>query len=216
MLGRTKRGTLRLFDEQRGLRFELDLPDSPLGENVREAVGRGDLDGASFRFVVGDEDWDGDVRTVDTVKELHDVTIATFAAYPAASVELRTRPPKEGTPWKRQRSSSTSPRKTRAPRSAPRRGGLRVADINQGRAENRTLHGAFRNAGWKPGRRTEIAWNEFESVGRVSGRSRSRAVSTTVDKLAPRRRRLRRRPAVRLAGVPAGRRRRGRHLASTC
>ena len=30
VLGRTKSGTLRLFDEQRGLRFELDLPDSPL------------------------------------------------------------------------------------------------------------------------------------------------------------------------------------------
>ena len=33
VLGRTKSGTSRLFDEQRGLRFELDLPDSPLGEN---------------------------------------------------------------------------------------------------------------------------------------------------------------------------------------
>ena len=52
VLGRTKSG-LRLFDEQRGLRFELDLPDSPLGQNVREAVRRGDVDGASFRFEVG-------------------------------------------------------------------------------------------------------------------------------------------------------------------
>src|SRR3954454_9079048 len=33
-LGRTRSGTLRLADEQRGLRFECDLPDSPLGENV--------------------------------------------------------------------------------------------------------------------------------------------------------------------------------------
>src|SRR6266545_6073742 len=45
VLGRTKSGTLRLADEQRGLRFELDLPDSPLGQNVREAVRRGDVDG---------------------------------------------------------------------------------------------------------------------------------------------------------------------------
>ena len=55
MLGRTKSGTLRLFDEPQGLRFELDLPDSPLGENVQRAVKRGDIDGASFRFEVGDE-----------------------------------------------------------------------------------------------------------------------------------------------------------------
>lgn len=96
VLGRTKAGTLRLFDDPRGLRFELDLPDSPLGHNMREAVSRGDLDGASFRFEVGDEAWNGDVRTVRSVKALHDVTLATYPAYPAASVELRTKPqPKE-------------------------------------------------------------------------------------------------------------------------
>lgn len=92
VLGRTRAGTLRLFDEQRGLRFEVDLPNSPLGENVREAVARGDVDGASFRFIVGEEDWNGELRTVRTVRELHDVTVATYGAYPAASVELRTRP----------------------------------------------------------------------------------------------------------------------------
>src|SRR5215207_2951826 len=57
VLGRTKSGTLRLFDEARGLRFEIDVPDSPLGENVRAAVKRGDIDGASFRFQVGEESW---------------------------------------------------------------------------------------------------------------------------------------------------------------
>ena len=57
VLGRTRSGTLRLADEERGLRFECDLPDSPLGENVREAVRRGDVDGASFRFQVGEERW---------------------------------------------------------------------------------------------------------------------------------------------------------------
>ncbi len=92
VLGRTRSGTLRLTDEQRGLRFECDLPDSPLGQNVREAVKRGDVDGASFRFAVGQDAWDGDVRTVTAIKELHDVTVATYGAYPAASVELRTRP----------------------------------------------------------------------------------------------------------------------------
>jgi len=94
VLGRTKSGTLRLADESRGLRFECDLPDSPLGENVREAVKRGDIDGASFRFVVGDEEWDGDVRTVKSVSALQDVTVATYGAYPDASVELRVRPEK--------------------------------------------------------------------------------------------------------------------------
>jgi HK97 family phage major capsid protein len=92
LLGRTKSGTLRLAEDPRGLRFELDLPDSPIGENVRAAVARQDLSGASFRFLVGSESWDGDVRTVETVAELHDVTLATHPAYPETSVALRTRP----------------------------------------------------------------------------------------------------------------------------
>lgn len=96
ILGRTKSGTLRLEDDQRGLRFELDLPESPIGQNVREAVKRGDLDGASFRFKVGGESWSEGVRTVETVKELQDVSLATTPAYPAASVELRNRQEPEG------------------------------------------------------------------------------------------------------------------------
>jgi HK97 family phage prohead protease len=91
VLGRTKSGTPWLFDEPRGLRFEVDLPDSPLGKNVREAVRRKDIDEASFRFRVNQESWQGDLRTIESVKELKDVTVGTFGAYPAASVELRTR-----------------------------------------------------------------------------------------------------------------------------
>lgn len=95
VLGRSASGTLRLRDEERGLRFECDLPDSPLGENVREAVRRGDIDGASFRFKVAEDEWDdaGERRTILRVGTLSDVTVATFAAYPQASVELRTRQP---------------------------------------------------------------------------------------------------------------------------
>lgn len=93
VLGRSSAGTLRLRDEERGLRFECDLPDSPLGENVREAVRRGDIDGASFRFRVAEDEWEGETRTILRIAELQDVTVATYGAYPDASVELRTRPP---------------------------------------------------------------------------------------------------------------------------
>lgn len=88
VLGRTKSGTLRLSSDSRGLRFECDLPESR--SDLKEAVERGDIDGASFRFKVGEEDWEGEVRTVKTIKELHDVTLATYPAYPQASVEMRT------------------------------------------------------------------------------------------------------------------------------
>lgn len=95
VLGRTRAGTLRLSDEERGLRFELDLPNSPTGEDVREAISRGDLDGASFRFKCGEDRWEDRTRTITRVAELHDICVATVPAYPAASVELRTRPPRQ-------------------------------------------------------------------------------------------------------------------------
>jgi uncharacterized protein len=89
VLGRVKSGTLRLSDDERGLRFECDLPESR--SDLKEAVSRGDIDGASFRFLVGEEEWDGELRTVKSVKQLDDVTIATYPAYPSTSVELRAR-----------------------------------------------------------------------------------------------------------------------------
>jgi HK97 family phage prohead protease len=155
VLGRTKSGTLRLFDEERGLRFELDLPDSPLGENVREAVRRGDLDGASFRFEVGEEDWQNEVRTIKTVKALRDVTLATYPAYPAASIELRTKPEaKEET-----METKTESHEEEEVRSA---GSLRVED--RASDERRTLLNEFRQAGWAPGAKAEIPFPAFENA----------------------------------------------------
>ena len=47
LLGRTSSGTLRLAVDDDGLAFEVDLPDTVNGRDVRELVGRGDLAGAS-------------------------------------------------------------------------------------------------------------------------------------------------------------------------
>jgi HK97 family phage prohead protease len=159
VLGRTKSGTLRLFDEPKGLRFELDLPDSPLGQNMRTAISRGDLDGASFRFEVGQEAWDGDVRTVKTVKALHDASLATYPAYPAASVELRTKPkPAKETTMDEETSSSDSgaveaaieDEKPEAEQRSTSTGTLRVTERDQGGTEVRTLFDRFKAAGWAP------------------------------------------------------------------
>jgi HK97 family phage prohead protease len=165
VLGRTKAGTLRLFDEPRGLRFELDLPTSPLGENVREAVRRRDLDGASFRFVVGDEEWQDEIRTVTNVRELLDLTIATYPAYPAASVELRTRTQtrEEEATMDVEQETVEAVEETEE-RSEPPRGRLRVTDLNEGRGEHRTLLRSFQDAGWQPGGRAEIPWPVFEQA----------------------------------------------------
>jgi HK97 family phage prohead protease len=187
VLGRTKSGTLRLFDEPKGLRFELDLPDSPLGQNMRSAISRGDLDGASFRFEVGQEAWDGDVRTVKTVKRLHDVTLATYPAYPAASVELRTKP-KETTMDEATTSSESGvvdaaieDENPEAEQRTTSTGTLRVTERDQGGAEVRTLFDRFKAAGWAPKVGTAtIPWGQYETAAE----NRALAWSGSVDNVS--------------------------------
>jgi HK97 family phage major capsid protein len=97
ILARTTSGTLRLRDEERGLAFEADLGDGPTAQDVRDMVQRGDLSGASFRFVVAPdgERWEGERRTLTRIAELIDLSLATTPAYDGPKVELRTKPPNQ-------------------------------------------------------------------------------------------------------------------------
>ena len=137
------------------------MPDSPLGENVREAVRRKDIDGASFRFQVGEESWDGDLRTVQSVKQLKDVTVATFGAYPAASVELRTRPTVTGQEKAVEQERNVEVQEKEEPRVLPA-GSLRVEDRAEA-APFQTLAEAFESRGF-PDSPATVTWDEFRSL----------------------------------------------------
>ena len=82
LLGRTGSGTLRLQSDAKGLRFELDVPETPLGDEILALQGRSDLGGISFGFVATGESWQGTKRTV-TEAELFEISIIrAFSAYP--------------------------------------------------------------------------------------------------------------------------------------
>ena len=93
VLGRTKSGTLRLKEDNIGLRFELDMPDTNLGRDVATSVQRGDLDSMSFGFVAQDDDWDKNgtevIRSLKDV-DLFDISAVCFPAYPGTSVQMRS------------------------------------------------------------------------------------------------------------------------------
>jgi len=93
VLARTKSGTLRLAEDTRGLKFELDIPDTSAGRDILALAQRGDLGGCSFGFTVpeGGDHWSGDRRELRNVV-LHEISIVSaHPAYPQTSVQARSR-----------------------------------------------------------------------------------------------------------------------------
>lgn len=92
LLGRAGSGSLRLSEDDVGLAFELDLPDTQLGRDVATLVKRGDLAGCSFGFIATGESWEGETRTVTDV-DLHEITITATPVYDTTSVQVRRQEP---------------------------------------------------------------------------------------------------------------------------
>ena len=98
LLGRTESGTLRLKVDKKGLRYEVDLPDTAQAKDVRTLIQRGDVSGSSFGFVVDEDDWDErevkkgklPLRTIKKAS-LYDVSPVTYPAYPQTSVSARSK-----------------------------------------------------------------------------------------------------------------------------
>lgn len=94
VLGRTKNGTLRLYEDNIGLRFELDLPNTTLGNDTYESIKRGDVDGVSFGFRMKKEEWDETdpdnvLRTISQA-DLFEISAVAFPAYPDSEVQARS------------------------------------------------------------------------------------------------------------------------------
>lgn len=94
LLGRRNAGTLRLEEDEVGLRYEVDLPDTTTGRDVAALLRRGDLYGSSFGFRTIKDDWnlteDGfPVRHLVDVALL-DVGPVTNPAYTDATAAVRS------------------------------------------------------------------------------------------------------------------------------
>ncbi|MFD2911331.1 HK97 family phage prohead protease [Jeotgalibacillus terrae] len=93
VLGRTKSGTLRLEEDERGLRFEIELPNTSLGRDLAESMQRGDINQCSFGFYIeeGKEMWDYTadpaLRTILEV-ELYEISIVSIPAYEETEASL--------------------------------------------------------------------------------------------------------------------------------
>jgi uncharacterized protein len=90
-LARTTNGTLRLSVDETGLRYEAQLADTTEGRDLYTLIQRGDISQSSFAFSIEDETWDNkaNLRTVNKVGRLYDVSPVTYPAYATTTVAAR-------------------------------------------------------------------------------------------------------------------------------
>ncbi|ASJ21573.1 HK97 family phage prohead protease [Brachyspira hampsonii] len=95
VLGRKSSGTLILREDEKGLYFEVSMPNTTWARDLKESVDRGDIKQMSFGFKVVRENW---LDNKETLKEygmpireveeitLHEISLVTFPAYPQTNV----------------------------------------------------------------------------------------------------------------------------------
>ena len=97
LLARTTSGTLELKEDDKGLYYRFDMPNTSYGNDLLELYRRGDLTQSSFGFTVEKDSWrmeDGQhVRYIESVSSLFDVSPVVYPAYTAASSGLRSAEP---------------------------------------------------------------------------------------------------------------------------
>jgi len=96
-IGRISNGTLRLSVDKKGLRYEVDTPNTSAGRDIVTLVKGQYINKSSFAFSVapGGEEWDDTVypyvRTL-TDLDLYDVAPVDGPAYEATTVNMRATP----------------------------------------------------------------------------------------------------------------------------
>lgn len=96
VIGRRSAGTLRLEEDDVGLRVEIDLPDTVTGRDLATNIEAGNVNAMSFGFVARKAEWefkDGsdevDERTLVAV-DLREVSVVAYPAYQDAQVAVRS------------------------------------------------------------------------------------------------------------------------------
>lgn len=94
-LASVESGTLRLSEDDHGLRVEAALdPSSPWAQSVISAVRRGDLAEMSFAFSVVRDRWNEDYSQRDLLEvRLYEVSVVRNGANPATTAELASAAP---------------------------------------------------------------------------------------------------------------------------
>ncbi len=85
-------GTLKIFEDNVGLRVSAQLANTQRGRDTAELIRSGTIDSMSFGFNVVKDSWnsDGTVRTLEAVR-LFEISLVSFPAYQATAGTLSVR-----------------------------------------------------------------------------------------------------------------------------
>lgn len=92
VLGRNKAGTLMLNEDEHGLAFDVDLPQTTVAKDLSISMDRGDINQCSFGFIPTIDEWDYSdpdmpVRTIKEV-QLFEISIVPLPAYDDTEASL--------------------------------------------------------------------------------------------------------------------------------
>lgn len=92
-IARTSAGNLKLSEDERGLKFELNPIDTEDGRKANEWVKSGVARGMSFGFMPEEDAWSTkngkNLRELISVR-LYEISLVTFPAYPATEASMRS------------------------------------------------------------------------------------------------------------------------------
>jgi uncharacterized protein len=85
-----------LSQDERGLKYQVTLPDTTLGRDMRQLIKDEIIYQSSFAFTVRTQEWTNpkdknspSIRTIKKVERLYDVSPVTYPAYPDTTVASR-------------------------------------------------------------------------------------------------------------------------------
>jgi len=95
VLGRSTVGTLKMSEDDVGLKISIEPPDTQWARDLAVSIERGDINQMSFAFQVQEEEWvrgdkkEPDLRILKKVR-LFDVSPVTFPAYDGTDIAMRS------------------------------------------------------------------------------------------------------------------------------
>lgn len=97
VLGKRSTGTLRIEEDDVGLKFSCDVPNTTYGQDLVISAERGDVVNMSFGFDAGDlkQEWSMEEGTGVRIRQLHklkiyEISTTGFPAYEDAELALRS------------------------------------------------------------------------------------------------------------------------------